>query len=335
MYYLLVAGVHRKLPGRARCEESSSSDTEAWNASATSKPGGLLKTLRKRFQLKSNTEPALKIKFNTTKHKADNMKFSNSSHEIYSTGQRAVCPVPRQNGTLEEAGSSSASNSGSSYCRDEAQPFEVISHLDEDLYTEAQSVFVDLTRDGVGYETCDLTSDEFPVNASPKSTSLTCQLHKLSKSGWYWGPISREEAEEKLTDQPDGAFLVRDSSADRYLLSLSFRSNGKTLHTRIEHSFGLFSFYSHPEQEGFGSIVELIDHSMHFSQSGVFCYSRPRSPGYPAFPVRLTKPISRFTQVRSLQYLCRFVIRQNTRVDNIDKLPLPPSLKGYLEEGHY
>ncbi|XP_076325218.1 uncharacterized protein LOC143233154 [Tachypleus tridentatus] len=173
------------------------------------------------------------------------------------------------------------------------------------------------------------------VPDSPKTVSITEELFKLSKCGWYWGPITRSEAEEKLSDQPDGAFLVRDSSDDRYLLSLSFRSYGRTLHTRIEHCNGLFSFYAQPEPEGHSSIVDLIEQSMNYSQSGVFCYSRSRYRGSPSFPVRLTKAMSRFTQVRTLQYLCRFVIRQYTRFDHIQYLPLPARIKGYLEEGHY
>ncbi|CAH1778821.1 unnamed protein product [Owenia fusiformis] len=177
--------------------------------------------------------------------------------------------------------------------------------------------------------------DQSQETNSPKVWSFTAELYRLSKSGWYWGPVTRIEAEEKLLDQPDGAFLVRDSSDERYLLSLSFRSYGRTLHTRIEHCNGIFSFYAQPESEGYDSIVDLIEHSMTDSQTGIFCYSRSRGPGSPSFPVRLTKPVSRFDEVRSLQYLCRFVIRQTTRLDHIQKLPLPNRIKGWLEESQY
>ncbi|XP_011313754.1 suppressor of cytokine signaling 4 [Fopius arisanus] len=165
--------------------------------------------------------------------------------------------------------------------------------------------------------------------------TLSQELLKLSKYGWYWGPISGDEADAKLQAEPDGAFLIRDSSDDRHLLTLSFKSAGKLLHARVEHSGGMFSFCNQGDSGRFTSVPALIDHSMNYSRSAVFCYSRPRYPGHPAFPVRLTKPVSRFRHVRSLQYLCRFVIRQNTRLDNINKLPLPNTIKGYIEEAHY
>lgn len=139
-------------------------------------------------------------------------------------------------------------------------------------------------------------------NEHKVKASLAKELLNLSKYGWYWGPISGDEADAKLISEPDGAFLVRDSSDDRYVLTLSFKSSGKMLHARMEHSGGLFSLCNQTENEGFTSVAALINHSMNFSQSAVICYSRPKYPGYPSFPVRLTKPVSRFTQVRSLQY---------------------------------
>lgn len=60
----------------------------------------------------------------------------------------------------------------------------------------------------------------------------------LFQCGWYWGPMNWEDAELKLKGKPDGSFLVRDSSDPRYILSLSFRSQGVTHHTRMEHYRG-------------------------------------------------------------------------------------------------
>lgn len=169
------------------------------------------------------------------------------------------------------------------------------------------------------------------------SSGLTLDLRSLAQYGWYWGPITRVEAEERLAPAKDGTFLVRDSSDDRYLLSLSFHSQGKTLHTRIEYCNGNFSFYSFPDAdtEGYPSVVELIHRSMQYSKDGVFCFSRARAVGSPAVPVRLLKPFSRFNHVQTLQHYCRFVIRQSIRFDNIRQLPLPRHVHGFLEQSQF
>ena len=175
-----------------------------------------------------------------------------------------------------------------------------------------------------------------PDDRQPAKWTLANELLRLSKYGWYWGPVSREEAEEKLAGQPEGAFLVRDSTDDRYLFSLSFRSSGRTLHTRVEYCNGEFSFYAQPQSDSYRSMAELIEQCVAESQSGIYCYSRGTSGiGSQSYPVKLTRPVSRFAQVRTLQYLCRFVIRQHTRVDHIQNLPLPVSVKGWLKENQY
>ncbi|XP_018861084.1 suppressor of cytokine signaling 7, partial [Parus major] len=139
--------------------------------------------------------------------------------------------------------------------------------------------------------------------ARPDPSSFAASLRELEKCGWYWGPMNWEDAEMKLKGKPDGSFLVRDSSDPRYILSLSFRSQGITHHTRMEHYRG----------EG---------HGMKFQ-------------GLPPTPVQLLYPVSRFSNVKSLQHLCRFRIRQLVRIDHIPELPLPKPLISYIRKFYY
>ena len=176
---------------------------------------------------------------------------------------------------------------------------------------------------------------------SPSKLNLNYQflngLNDLCKCGWYWGPLSSKEAEVKLHGKPDGAFLVRDSNDNRYLLSLSFRSEQKTLHTRIEFCKGKFSFYSAPfiSAGSFSSVVELINNCIETSKERVYCYTKGRALNGATFPVRLTKPISRFEYVCTLQHLCRFIIRQHFTLENISDMPLPGMMKRYLGKNHF
>ncbi|VDK33580.1 unnamed protein product [Dibothriocephalus latus] len=61
-------------------------------------------------------------------------------------------------------------------------------------------------------------------------------MNQLKRTGWYWGPLTIDEAERLLMNRQDGSFLVRDSGHELYILSLSFRAQNRIYHTRIEHS---------------------------------------------------------------------------------------------------
>ncbi|CAC5389379.1 SOCS6_7 [Mytilus coruscus] len=161
-------------------------------------------------------------------------------------------------------------------------------------------------------------------------------MQQLKDCGWYWGPLSWEEAEIKLIDKADGSFLVRDSSDDRYILSLSFNMQGRVHHTRIEHHKGKFSFWSQPDTHGKSTIKQFIEQCVQNSRNGQFLYFvRPSGPGAPPMPVHLLHPVSRFKQMQSLQHTCRFKILQIVRRDHIDSLPIPTSIKNYLKEAQY
>ncbi|XP_057700608.1 suppressor of cytokine signaling 7 isoform X2 [Corythoichthys intestinalis] len=170
-----------------------------------------------------------------------------------------------------------------------------------------------------------------------EASNFTASLRELEKCGWYWGPMNWEDAEMKLKGKPDGSFLVRDSSDPRYILSLSFRSQGITHHTRMEHYRGTFSLWCHPKfEDRCHSVVEFIERAIMHSKNGKFLYFlRSRVPGLPPTPVQLLYPVSRFSNVKSLQHLCRFCIRQIVRIDHIQQLPLPRSLVSYLSKFYY
>lgn len=81
-------------------------------------------------------------------------------------------------------------------------------------------------------------------------------IANLSKYGWYWGPLSRNGAEEKLESQLDGTFLVRNSYSNNYIFTLSFRCYGLTMHARIDYKKGVYTVM---DQDGFSSIGSLIE----------------------------------------------------------------------------
>jgi suppressor of cytokine signaling 7 len=63
-------------------------------------------------------------------------------------------------------------------------------------------------------------------------------IQRVKDYGWYWGPLPSEVAEKILSNEPDGSFIVRDSSDDHYIFSLTFKLNNCVRHVRIDHDQG-------------------------------------------------------------------------------------------------
>ncbi|XP_012287334.1 uncharacterized protein LOC105703491 [Orussus abietinus] len=170
--------------------------------------------------------------------------------------------------------------------------------------------------------------------AEDTSMDFAASIEKVKDYGWYWGPISGEAAEKILSNEPDGSFIVRDSSDDRYIFSLSFRLNSCVRHVRIEHDQGNFSFGSCTKFKSH-TIVDFIENAVEHSRSGRYLFFLHRRPVLGPMRVQLLHPVSRFKQVQSLQHTCRFVILKMVRRDLIPTLPLPRRLIDYLSTPHY
>lgn len=158
------------------------------------------------------------------------------------------------------------------------------------------------------------------INASKQdekshTMDFTASIDKVKECGWYWGPISSEGAEKILSNEPDGSFLVRDSSDDHYIFSLTFKLNGSVRHVRIDQDQGAFSFGSCAKFKS-RTIMEFIENAVEHSRSGRYLFFLHRRPEHGPLRVQLTKPVSRFKHVQSLQHLCRYV-------HNIFILPYP------------
>lgn len=169
------------------------------------------------------------------------------------------------------------------------------------------------------------------TNNKSVNLSTIYPMKKLKRMGWYWGSISPEYASRLLENEQDGSFLIRDSSSECYIFSMTLKLDGEVHHARIEHSKGHFSF-GRSRKFLCTTIVDFIEQAIEYSHNGNLLFFLHRDPALEG-PVRFRMiPLSRMKGLSSLKHMCRFAILPYVRKDKINDLSIPKCLRAYLNE---
>lgn len=157
-------------------------------------------------------------------------------------------------------------------------------------------------------------------------------VQALPSLGYYYGNITIEEAELILKKEPNGAFLVRDSSDSdniRDIFTITFKIQNCFGSVRIDYAKGLFSLsLADPGLPMFSTLMGLVSHCLECSivLKKPVCVLTGHSQNNNV-NLYLTKPVSRHTRMHSLLFLCRASVHGYVTQDKLEKLGLPAHLQ--------
>ena len=89
--------------------------------------------------------------------------------------------------------------------------------------------------------------------------SYIAQVDSLEKHSWFFGNVTRAEAELSLSSGINGSFLIRESESKPGQYSISLRYDGRVFHYRIHIDPSTGQYYVTPESK-FETLGELVKH---------------------------------------------------------------------------
>ncbi|CAK9292366.1 unnamed protein product [Gordionus sp. m RMFG-2023] len=175
------------------------------------------------------------------------------------------------------------------------------------------------------------------VDTSIKNSNK--KLHSLKfldEFGWYWGPLTWIEAEKQLKNSSEGSFLIRDSTDDYHLFTLSFKTNGKIFHFRLQNLYNYMDLIKNVKNSIWECLLLGNDDNNLFYKHSIkdlptdIC----NNPPIP-LALYLEKPLNRFNKAYSLKYVCRYKILSMINRDQLHELNIPDRLQAYLRDPRY
>ncbi|MCP9260992.1 BMA-SUR-2, isoform c [Dirofilaria immitis] len=175
---------------------------------------------------------------------------------------------------------------------------------------------------------------EHGVACLPGQFSQAMKL--IRESSWYWGNMSWKDAEKVLMSQLPGTYLVRDSASDRYIFTLSYRTEHSVHHTRLAQHGGNFCLGGPNSLVKADSLVSFIENSLQNCGKKRICVlMHSKSDNTEIEILELNHLLHRHELLPSLKYLCRVVIRNCVEKELLPYLPLPPNMIYYLKDPKY
>lgn len=156
----------------------------------------------------------------------------------------------------------------------------------------------------------------------------------LPSCGYYYGNITVEQAETLLKNEPNGAFLIRDSSDSdnpRDIYTITFKVRNCFGSVRIDYAKGFFSLsLQDPGLPIFPTLMELVSYCLERSvvHKQPVCVLTGHTQNNNV-NLYLTKPVSRHVRMHSLMYLCRGAVHKYITTDRMAQLGLPSRLVTY------
>lgn len=148
-----------------------------------------------------------------------------------------------------------------------------------------------------------------PFSSPAEYELVKCTYQQLQHSGYYWGPMTMEEAHDILSDALQGTFLIRDSGQPDVFFTLSYQSEDGPTSVRVQLNNLLFSL--HGSQRNFTSLFALLTY-------------------YTSSSCKLTVPYRKQRPER-LRQVCRRALIRKYGAQNISTLPgLSPQVKNYV-----
>ncbi|CAB3995528.1 suppressor of cytokine signaling 2 [Paramuricea clavata] len=181
-----------------------------------------------------------------------------------------------------------------------------------------------------------------PLVRQSSPNRLAEVLERLDNSCWYWGPMDSMEAMRKLKYQPNGTYLLRDSTDSRHLFTLSVRTDkaGMT-NVRILYKRGRFTLDSIEPADrnmpNFDCVLKLIYYYKRVSNNldgrKVFAMESKEKESDATstpqeIPFVLKKPL--FHKPATLKHLCRTAINRTLSLEQVLELNLPLTVENYM-----